>query len=47
MTDQQKQAEWQRICGDMGKRAIHSIAPENQQLKDEMFGLVVRAVLGI
>jgi len=28
MTDEQKKAECQRICGDAGQRGIHRIAPE-------------------
>ena len=28
MTDAEKQAECLRICGDAGKRGMHSLAPE-------------------
>lgn len=28
MTDQEKQKECERICGDAGKRGMHRMAPE-------------------
>lgn len=35
MTPEEKQSECERICGDAGKRGMHSIAPELCPIKED------------
>lgn len=37
MTDAEKKAECERICGEAGKRGVHSIAPELCPIQEEQW----------
>jgi hypothetical protein len=37
MTEEQKQAECQRICGEAGKNGINSTVPELCPIQDEIW----------